>query len=54
MGRVFGGFVGQSEANLRSVIQTAEAKFTNWTKESQSISHSVHIHLPEQLQAARS
>jgi SpoVK/Ycf46/Vps4 family AAA+-type ATPase len=25
MGRVFGGIVGQSEANLRSVIQTAEA-----------------------------
>lgn len=25
MGRVFGGLVGQSEANLRSVIQTAEA-----------------------------
>ena len=25
MGRVFGGVVGQSEANLRSVIQTAEA-----------------------------
>jgi hypothetical protein len=25
MGRVFGGIVGQSEANLRAVIQTAEA-----------------------------
>ena len=25
MGRVFGGIVGQSEANLRSIIQTAEA-----------------------------
>lgn len=25
MGRVFGGIIGQSEANLRSVIQTAEA-----------------------------
>ena len=25
MGRIFGGIVGQSEANLRSVIQTAEA-----------------------------
>ena len=25
MGRVFGGIVGQSEANLRSVIRTAEA-----------------------------
>jgi SpoVK/Ycf46/Vps4 family AAA+-type ATPase len=56
MGRVFGGIVGQSEANLRSVIQTAEAiaPCVLWIDEiekgfsgSQRISHALRGWKPE-------